>query len=127
RGIPPPRHLVVDAAEGLVEAGLPAAGGHFDEGEGDGLAGVAVPEEVGVGGGGHAQDVHADAGAGAGVAHAVPAFAVLGQEVGDVALVPGVPRCLLELDRAALRRRAVVAGLLVTALQVADDTPAAVV
>jgi hypothetical protein len=56
----------------------------------------------------------------------VPSF-VRGEQVRDVALVPDVAAGLFELGAAAGVGEGAVAGLLVAALEVADDPPAAVV
>ena len=64
----------------------------------------AVPVAVRVVGRGHAQDVHADAVARARVADPVPALALVGQQVGDVALVPDVAARLVQVGRRRRRR-----------------------
>src|SRR5918993_5296354 len=74
-----------------LDPGHPPPGRHLDEREVEAAPAVPVPVAVGVVGRGPAQDLHADARARPRVAHPVPPLLLLGQEVGDVALVPDVP------------------------------------
>src|SRR5438094_4530834 len=116
----PPEHSIAD------DFGPPPVGRDLHERELVDASGGAVPVAVRMVGGSAAQHVHAHAVAGTGAAHAVPA--VVGrQQGGDVALGPTMAAHLLDLGPLAVVDGGAVAGLLVGAVQIADQTPAAVV
>src|SRR5438034_1363420 len=101
--------------------GPPPAGGDLDERVRHHGPGRTVVEAMRVIGGCPAEDVHADAVPRPGAADAVPA--VVGrQQVGDVARGPPMTT---RLHRRAARLALPVARLLVRAVEVADDAPAA--